>query len=230
MKIRITETDGRPIGDIITPVSFTLTENELTAQVHPYFRENFDFAIGAEPIYPLANAFFERLTDTLSTKLETIGYEKEPLATSWGTLLHPQEAWKNSLKTDFSSTLSKETVDNYQNLLICDLKGLVLSGCLAAAVVEGGRILSGAVTHLPLSQIQEGLAEIAVETHPSVRGRGYAASCVATLTNELLSRGCSVLYRCRAGNAASLAVAKKAGFVQYAQYYRLVGRRESYGL
>jgi GNAT superfamily N-acetyltransferase len=162
----------------------------------------------------------------MSTDILALGYENEELATSWGYLLCLHDATKIMLKTDISSTLSKETVDNYQNFLICDLKRKILSGCLAAVVAEDGKILSAAVTHLPLEEIGDGLAEITVQTHPSARSRGYASACVAKLSEELLSLGFSVLYRARSENAASLAVAKKVGFVPYAQFYRFVGRRK----
>ena len=230
MKVVITETDGRPIGDIITPLSFTLTQEKLVAEVHPYVRPIFDETVGEGIAYPASPTVFERLTKRLSTCVLEMGYEKEPFATSWGYHLTLQDATEIPLKIDFSSPITEEMVDNYQNLLICDLKGKILSGCPVVAVVKDAQILSAATTHFSLSQSKGGVAEIMVETAPAARGCGYAASCVASLARELLARGFSVLYRSRAQNAASLAVAKKSGFRQVAQFYQFVGRRDLYGL
>lgn len=220
------ETDGNPCGDIIVPVELTLTENGHTASVHPHcFQTVAQAMMGGVP-YPTSDGFFDCLTEQLSTDILDLGYEKEELATAWGYLLHLQDATKITLKTDILSPVTKETVDNYQNSLLFDLRKMIFDGHLAFAVIEGGKIISIAVTHNPIADEDEDVAEIMVETVPSARKKGYASACVAALSRELLSRNISVLYSCGAQNRASLAVAKKVGFSQYAQFYRFVGRRK----
>ena len=220
------ETDGKPCGDIIIPVEITLTENGHTASAHPRFFQTVTEVMKGGVSYPAPIDFFERLTERLSTDVLKLGYENEELATAWGYLLRLQDATKISLKTAISSPITKETVDNYQNSLLFDLRKMILEGHLAFAVIEDGNILSVAVTHNPIADDDEGVAEIMVETVPAARGKGYASACVAALSRELLSRKISVLYSCRAQNLASLAVAKKVGFSQYAQFYQFVGRRK----
>ena len=54
--------------------------------------------------------------------------------------------------------------------------------------------------------------EIHVQCLPEFRGKGYATSCVAKLTEYYLKNGNSVRYLCRMQNKASLRIAEKCGF------------------
>ena len=81
-----------------------------------------------------------------------------------------------------------------------------------AAVTDGGRIVSAAqINDLPSD---DGCPEINVETAPSFRKKGYAASAVRVLTDALIRRGDTVRYACRASNAASVRTAAAAGFTK----------------
>jgi predicted GNAT family acetyltransferase len=62
----------------------------------------------------------------------------------------------------------------------------------------------------------EQIAHIAVVTHPAFRGQGYATTAVSGLTKTVLERTLIPQYRTLEGNAPSLAVARRLGFVQYA--------------
>ena len=53
--------------------------------------------------------------------------------------------------------------------------------------------------------------EIYVETTKDYRGRGYASAAVSALAEYLISKGCTISYKCGSDNAASIAVAKKLG-------------------
>ena len=55
--------------------------------------------------------------------------------------------------------------------------------------------------------------EIAVETAPACRRRGYARACAAALLSDALARGESPVYRCTARNVASRALAASLGLV-----------------
>jgi len=63
--------------------------------------------------------------------------------------------------------------------------------------------------------------EIHVQCLPEYRGKGYATSCVAKLTEYYLKNGNSVRYHCRMQNKASLRIPKKCGFT-------LQGKRVSF--
>ncbi len=85
------------------------------------------------------------------------------------------------------------------------------SGHPCAVQICGGVIAAYAAEND--GEDEEGI-EIHVECAPSYRRRGFASSCAALLTQTILARGGIALYRCRAGNAASAAVAVKVGFAE----------------
>ena len=62
----------------------------------------------------------------------------------------------------------------------------------------------------------EQIAHISIVTHPAFRRQGYATTAVSTLTEIVLARTLVPQYRTLEANAASLAVARRLGFVQYA--------------
>jgi GNAT superfamily N-acetyltransferase len=62
----------------------------------------------------------------------------------------------------------------------------------------------------------EQIAHIAIVTHPAFRGEGYATAAVSSMTQTVLERTLVPQYRTLEGNAPSMAVARRLGFVHYA--------------
>ena len=62
----------------------------------------------------------------------------------------------------------------------------------------------------------EKIAHIAIVTHPAFRGQGHATAAVSSLTQMVLDRTLVPQYRTLEGNAPSMAVARRLGFVHYA--------------
>jgi RimJ/RimL family protein N-acetyltransferase len=60
------------------------------------------------------------------------------------------------------------------------------------------------------------IAHISIVTHPALRGQGYATAGVSSLTQTILERTLVPQYRTLEGNAASMAIARRLGFVHYA--------------
>ncbi|SDL38157.1 GNAT acetyltransferase [Microbacterium azadirachtae] len=69
--------------------------------------------------------------------------------------------------------------------------------------------------------------EIGIETHPDARGKGLATAVAARMIDELLERGITPVWSCRASNHASVALAIKLGFTPARRlpYYGLAARR-----
>lgn len=61
----------------------------------------------------------------------------------------------------------------------------------------------------------DGLLEVTVECAPEYRHRGYGTSCVARLTDHLLSIGEKVKYVCEEDNRLSKLTAESAGYTLY---------------
>ncbi|MGN1409468.1 MAG: GNAT family N-acetyltransferase [Eubacteriales bacterium] len=82
-----------------------------------------------------------------------------------------------------------------------------------AVIREGGKI----VCFAGLNDISEddGYIEVTVECCENYRHRGFGVSCIAALTDYLLSLGERVKYICVEDNYASRAAAESAGFVLY---------------
>ncbi len=82
-----------------------------------------------------------------------------------------------------------------------------------AVIRENGKI----VCFAGLNDIAEddGCTEITVECAENHRKKGYGASCVAALTDYLLTLGADVKYVCTADNIPSIKTAEAAGFVLY---------------
>lgn len=82
-----------------------------------------------------------------------------------------------------------------------------------AVVRDGGKI----ICYAGLDDVCEndGLLEVTVECAPEYRHRGYGASCVALLTDYLLSIGEKVKYVCEDDNRLSKLTAASAGYTLY---------------
>ena len=90
--------------------------------------------------------------------------------------------------------------------------------CLPDGVVYGviadGRVASVAYAHR--SGVLEGrVADVAVETAPDYRGRGYAKTAVSALVVHFAATGGEARYACDPGNTASVRTAASVGFVPY---------------
>ena len=116
--------------------------------------------------------------------------------------------------------------DEKINRTTFDIAGSVSDGRLCFGQVDGGEIVSVAVTHAsPDEREPGGTLEIGVETVPAARRRGYAVSCLSGLTKEITARGLTPEDRCTYSNVASAKVARAAGYKQIGQACSFVLRR-----
>ena len=110
--------------------------------------------------------------------------------------------------TEFeSSAVTDRTPPTYG----ADIKVSEADEPYAAASVGGVRVSFAAVNDIP---VEEGMAEIYVETEERYRSRGFATLCVAALRDALVKKGKTVKYVTETVNAPSLRVAEKAGFIK----------------
>lgn len=76
-----------------------------------------------------------------------------------------------------------------------------------------------AVVSLCISVFVSGpLYELGTATHEPYRRRGFSSACVASCINEALSRGGEPIWHCWDDNHASVAVARKTGFLIKRRY------------
>lgn len=105
-----------------------------------------------------------------------------------------------------------------------DIKLGAENGYDCYGVLEGKTVVSAAYTFLSHGDI-EGEIEIGVETVSQYRGRGYAADCVAALSEYLYNEKVSVIYSYYEHNIASAALAEKCGFHVFAKGYEITLER-----
>ena len=116
--------------------------------------------------------------------------------------------------------------DGACNLTTYRIAETVASGCLAVGTVIDGRVVSVAVTHEDISELERGdTVEIGVETAPEARGHGYAASALSLATSLLRERGIIPEYRYTRSNRASGAVAARVGYEEVGEACYLLMRR-----
>ena len=94
------------------------------------------------------------------------------------------------------------------NLCGIDLDEAVGIGQEAFVCVEDGCVVSVAVENYT----HKGETEIAVETAPDHRRRGYARAAATVLCNDIVASGGRVTWHCSEDNAPSVALAESIGF------------------
>ncbi len=87
---------------------------------------------------------------------------------------------------------------------------------IVRAVIVSGRAVSVAWAHR--TGVMEGqVVDLAIDTAPGHRRRGYARTAVSAVVEHATSQGGEAIYACSPGNAASIATARSVGFVPYAR-------------
>ncbi len=89
------------------------------------------------------------------------------------------------------------------------LEGLLTDGAAAGAVVEGRLV---ALAHTNAMTAKHG--DIGVETDEAWRGRGFASASACLVARRIREMGRTPVWSTGEGNAASLRVAAKLGFVE----------------
>ena len=85
---------------------------------------------------------------------------------------------------------------------------------IAYGVVAGGVVASIAYAHRT-GVMGNRVADLAVETAPAYRRRGYAKTAVSAVVEHLTRTGGEARYGCRPDNHASVATARSVGFIPY---------------
>jgi GNAT superfamily N-acetyltransferase len=80
------------------------------------------------------------------------------------------------------------------------------------AAFDGSRELTALASY---EVWDESIAHISIITHPLHRGRGFGRAAVALAAQHALAAGLVPQYRTLQANTASIAVAKRIGFVEY---------------
>jgi GNAT superfamily N-acetyltransferase len=82
----------------------------------------------------------------------------------------------------------------------------------------GEKVVADIITHEPsVAEMADLIAEDGIEVSDQFRGRGYGKALLSYWTREMQQRGRVCLHSTSTDNAASLAVARSVGYVEYAK-------------
>lgn len=104
-----------------------------------------------------------------------------------------------------------------------DSRSLLTDGIIAAAIVDRQIVASARTTAL-----SDGYADIGVYTEPSYRRQGLALAAASLVVNRVQENGRVPVWSAGATNVASVQMAKKLGFKEYARRtYVILDRRKA---
>jgi len=91
---------------------------------------------------------------------------------------------------------------------------------IAYGVVVDGKVVSVAFSR-DTGAMRDEVAVVSVHTSPAWGGRGYGTATVSRVIEHVVSSGGEAVYRCRADNEPSLAIARSVGCIPYGKYIML---------
>ena len=188
-----------------------------------------------------------RLARSFLARFDKDPFSDEALLWLWSRIAPKQDEWgyrggkyrwrrcrifrcisADGLSPVLAETVLLESAAGLSNQTTYHLSDSLDAGCLCAATCLDGRVLSVAVTHEDVGELEAGdVIELGVETAPAARGKGYAASSLSLATRELLRRGLIPEYRCTRSNRASAAVALRVGYEEVGEAAYLLMRRDT---
>ncbi len=207
VSLALTQNQTSPAGDVVYPLRLLVVQAGGQLEAPLWLCREAEAICAALVGDELPEDVLPRL---LAPRMAALGYR--PLPRAWTAIAHwrPVSLFappahpslcRLDRATDAVWALSHPRAD-----LPDDAWVMLADGCTVAAAWEQG-------------------GEIAVETAPAYRRRGYARAAVAALLADRTTAGREVCYRCAETNTASMALAASLGLALTAHEYRPGFRR-----
>ena len=209
--------------DTVIPVSFEMVGDTLSVTVFPEIEAEMRTHFEKYDKNPFEKSALEALWATLAPYMQKWGYADDKFRDRWGYILSAAPS-ATSAVTPLPTTRKLEAKDEDMNQTTFDIEYSIEANLLGFGTEEQGKIVSLAMTHSPLEE-EPTTIEVGVETIPSARRKGYAASNLAALVSALGKLGHTTEYRCQRYNHASRKTALKVGMKEIGKYYYYVGRK-----
>ena len=162
------------------------------------------------------------LRDGCANFRKELGYREEKYPKNWGYNFICEKI--DNLCDNPAERIRRD--GKYKNLTTFNIRDCLAYERIVYAIVKDGQIVSVAVTS-EAPQKGADWVEIGTETAVGYRGNGYSVAAVTALTDFLIQKGYSVLYKCHHKNLASTAVARRAGFSEVGKFYYYVLKKEN---
>ena len=213
--------------DLLIPFSMTRYKGEeLSATAIPRISRLVRSFLSRFEEDPFSDGALDWLWSRIAPRQDEWGYRGGKYR--WRRCRIFRVASQDALSPVLPETVLLESDGGLVNETTYHLPETLRAGCLCAATCLDGRVLSLAVTHDGVDELEEGdVVELGVETALAARGRGYAASCLSLATRELQKRGLIPEYRCTRSNRASAAVALRVGYEEVGEAAYLLMRRDT---
>ena len=197
--------------DMIIPISVSMIRNELNIDVYKEYLE-----VAEEYLVKFKNRYFtDEALSFLSNSIQPRGYERTDDPCEYYIVMASEKAYVSDIETvDIENAVYSVDETEFEADIIKE------NDQPASLIIEDGRIAAIAAANY-LIEDDDDEFELAVETLPCYRGKGYAKAVLGDMTAKVLKMGKLPTYRASRYNEASLATAKSCGFYEigYEYYY-----------
>lgn len=212
-------------GDIDLPMLFPfflkISENETVLQIYEDVYESLRFVEELREDEIFSEQVCQNIVSVCDSFLSRRGYSLR-----YGRLVRFAINDRNNVNKSLVLDSSEVLLEDHGYECLVDVPSEELSeGFICFGTVLDGKIVSVA-TENPHDEDATSI-DIGVDTAEGYRGRGYAASNVASLVYYLLDTGVTVTYTVEDGNLPSIALAEKVGFKRSGRFFQVFGTRLS---
>ncbi len=195
--------------DMIIPISVSLLNDELNIDVYEellFVAE--EYAKKFEGKY-----FSDEALDFLNTSIDIEGYVRYDNPREYYVVFEGTNVIDSDIDTvDIEN--AEYTVDETE----FEADVIKENSQPASLVIKDGRIAAIAATNYFIED-DEDEVELAVETLPEFRGKGYAKAVLCDMAHKVLDMGKTPTYRASCFNVASIATALSCGFCEIGKEY-----------
>ncbi len=203
---------------MIIPISVGLINDELNIDVYEEF-----LPVAKEYCEKFAGRYFiDEALMFLDANIEVEGYVRYDDPLEYYCVFEGSNAKINDHKTvDIEDAEYKLDETEFEADIIRE------NGQPASLIVENGRIAAISAANYFIED-DEDEVELAVETLPEFRGKGYAKAVLCDMSQKILGMGKIPTYRASCFNKASIATALSCGFTEIGKefYYNCYKEEE----
>lgn len=190
---------------MIIPISVSMIGEELNIDVYEEF-----LSVAKE--YELCyhgRYFSDEALKYLEREIECEGY----------TRYDPYDEYYLVYSANEKCTVKNKNISDIENAVFTqddtefEAEIIKEEGQPASLIIENGCIAAIAASNYFIEEGEDEV-ELAVETIPEFRGRGYGSDVLGSMVNKVLDMGKIPTYRASVFNKASIATAKKCGFTE----------------
>lgn len=195
--------------DMIIPISVSLLKDELNIDVYEEF-----LPLAREYIKKFEGRYFsEEALGYLDENIDIEGYVRYDDALEYYLVFEGNDAQKSDVET-----VDIEKAEYISDETEFEADTIKEQGQPASLIIKEGRIAAIAAANY-LIEDEDDEVELAVETLPEFRGKGYAKAVLCDMARKVIEMKKTPTYRVSCFNKASIATALSCGFNEIGKEY-----------